>query len=175
MSKKRKKTNPPPVELSSTAHSSLNASHFFNKALKAPKRTGFQYGEEWVKTANIKDIHEASVRLTSNEQMEKMFGIYYQKFVVNGEDYGESDFHMEIEEPSNSAFVSLAISNFFKEMQEQFFFFKGNPDENDRAVERPYYIFTEVPNYHFRAFEDGWAESVRNYYKSLLLSNRNHH
>jgi len=175
MAKKRKKPNQPPVALSSIAHSSLNASHAFNKALKAPYRTGFQYGEVWVATADIKAIHEASVRLTSNEQMEKMFGIFYQKFVVNGEDYGKSDFHMQVEEPTNPAFVSPAIANFFKEIQEQFFFFKGYPDENDTAVERPYYIFTEVPNYHFRSFESGFTEAVRGYYKSLLLSNNNQH
>ena len=143
----------------------------FRDGLLNPFDFGYRSGEEWVQTVNIENIHEAVVRPTVNEQMDKKFDIYYRRFVVGDEDFGDSEFNMDVIEPTY--FVGdfdSAISDFFKKMQAQYYFFNGYDelDQSDKQIERHGYEYSDAPNYRFRAFEDGWTKAVRDFYRSLM-------
>jgi len=145
----------------------------FREGLLNPFRFGYRCGEEWVKTVNIENVHEAAVRRTMNEQMEEKFDIYDRRFVVDGEDFGQSDFHMDITEPTD--FVGdcgSAISDYFKMMQKQYYFFNGFDvsEESKEQIERHGYYYSDGPNLRYRTFDDGWTQAVRDFHKTLILT-----
>ncbi len=142
----------------------------FITGLLEPYTLGYKKGEDWVKTVNIKNIHEAVFRLTSNEQIEEQFARYYKEVVETGMSCGDIDWGMDVTPPTEwNGDFGLAIANFFQDMEELYYFLKGYADADDKDICRYDYVFSEVPNYHFRKFEDGWTQAVRDFHKSLLL------
>jgi len=134
-----------------------------------PFTFGEQSGKEWLETVNdMEIIHEAAVRSTTNEQI-KAFIDYYRKRRAEGLDPLVGN--CRIIYPTHEKFDDhKAISDYFKEMQRYHFYYKGFSDgDDDLLYSGDGYCISEVPNFLFREFEQGWTSAVRDFYKSALL------
>lgn len=159
-----RESNPPVVD----ANFLKMVSNEFQQGIFDPSEFGKQCGKVWLETADMEIIHEAAVRKTTNEQIERFFD-YYQKRIAEGLD--PLDGNYRIIYPTHEDFDdNKAISDYFKEMQRNHFYYQGSPDpDDDQVYSGDGYTISEVPNGFFRLFEDGWTEAVRDFYKNSLL------
>ena len=138
-------------------------------------------GGEWVKTADIKLIHAAAYRLTSNEQMEKLSRAYRQ--MLEGGEYEDAhdvmdNIDLQIYPPTELKGEEEAIADYFKDVSLQYYVFREMAKEVDgseidgcRESNRELgsdFCFSEIPNHEFRRFEDGWTKAVRKFHMSYL-------
>lgn len=139
------------------------------RGLYDPYEFGKECGEKWVQVVPVDIIHDASVRLTANQQLKEYFRLH-NRFLEFNETFCGDD--IVITNPiSEEGDICMEISDYFAEKQLEFFFFQGPPSFTEEEVTGDDGLFIiDVPNYHFRAFEDGWTQAVREHYKGLLIN-----
>ena len=145
------------------------------EAMLDPFAFGYRCGNEWTQTVHIEYIHEATFRLTVNEQIDKGFKGFFKKVAVKGMAAKDTEWKMPfIRSTEFESASGPAISNFFKEMEDRFYFFKGydDTDETEKNYQQTsshdYALIAGIPNFRFRAFEDGWTMAVRDCHRALL-------
>ena len=142
------------------------------QGLKFPFQYGQMHGQHWVKTASVEAIHEAATRLTSTQQLRKYLEYYNQRYAEGSEDPTE-DSPMVFYPTFAPEETHSEIYDFFTKIRDEHFYFEDYTfDPSDRSVfaDNGYFFYSEIPNFPFRTFENGWTHSVRNYYKNLLLN-----
>lgn len=139
------------------------------KAVAVPMAYGSEFGLKWAAAVDLKTMKEVAEHQTTNEQLQEHLAFYAECSAKDEEDDGNVPVISPVTE---EGFAPEAMEQFFHWAVEAHPAFQGLATSDDPGITHPFegggcYFVSDVPNARFRAFEDGWAAVVREYYAAI--------